>query len=516
MYKIKIIKSIKVLVLGWVMLLAFSCGDILTEEPPSFVTVENFFQNEADARAAVIAIYTYLYRGPSEFLPSIWGTDVAFDRRGNNSLANYNTPWNPSMGAISTMWNQAWLGIATANSAINNIPNVPEDPAVLDPLIGEARFLRAYYYFYLAQYFGDLPIVTEPATSLDEIFAGQVRQPVADVYNNVIIPDLIAATGSLSVSYDDTNKGRATVDAANALLAKVYAVRKQWSDVVTATEAVISGGRYDLLADYADLWRGSAGEFQTYANKDGQQVEEKIFDVQFKTNQRGTQTHTQFGDLNSRGNGFTQPEGGWSNVLPTFDWFNSFDPADERLAKSFFLENADNGGPTWNFGRELGPDETPNTADDESRPYIVKYLDPGVVQVRNNGNVNTNLLRYADVLLLRAEAENELTGPDAAYPFINAVRERAGLAGLSGLDQASFKDAIVDERAWELGMEGLRRWDLLRWGLLGEKINGITDDPDYLAYIQAFGFQDHYVLFPIPQDAIDASRGNLEQNFGYE
>lgn len=512
MFKIKIMRSIKALMLGWITLLAFSCSDVLTEDPPSFVAVENFFQNEADARAAVIAVYTHLHPRPDQFLPSIWGTDVAFDRR-PNIVSNYNAPWTPVISTL--MWNESWQGIATANSAISNLPNVPEDQAVLDPLIGEARFLRAYYYFYLAQYFGDLPIIIEPATSLDEIFAGQVRQPLADVYNNVIIPDLIAAAGSLPVSYDDANKGRATVDAANALLAKVYAVRKQWADVVTATEAVISGGRYDLLADYADLWRGSAGEFQTFPNKNDQQVEEKIFDVQYKTNLRGAQTHTQFGDLNSRGNGFTQPEGGWSNVIPTFDWFNSFDPADERLAKSFFLQNADNGGPTWNFGRELGPDGIPNTEDDETRPYIVKYLDPGVQQIRNNGNVNINLLRYADVLLLRAEAENELNGPGGAYPYINTVRERAGLSALSGLNQSTFREAIIDERAWELGMEGHRRWDLLRWGLLGEKINGIKDDPDFLAYIQTSGFQDHYVLFPIPQAAIDASRDNLEQNPGY-
>lgn len=512
MIKIEIMQRIVLSVLGGVLLMNLSCSDILTEDPPSFVTVENFFQNEADARAAVIAIYTHLHPRPDQFLPGIWGTDVAFDRR-PNEIANYNAPWTP-IGFTSQMWNESWLGIAAANSAIVNIPNVPEDQSVLDALIGEARFLRAYYYFYLAQYFGDVPIILEPATSLDEIFAGQVRQPIDDVYNNVILPDLMAAVGSLPSTYGDVDRGRATVDAANGFLAKVYAVRQQWANVITATDVVISGGRYDLVADYADLWRGSAGEFQLYPNKNGQPVEEKIFDVQYKTNVRGAQTHTQFGDLASIGD-WTPAEAGWSNVLPTLDWFNSFDPADERLEKSFYLVNGSNGGPTWNFGRELGPDGEPNTDDDEPRPYITKYLDPGVPQVRNNGNVNINLLRYADVLLLRAEAENELNGPGGAYPYINAVRERAGLPGLSGLDQASFREAIIDERAWELGMEGHRRWDLLRWGILGEKINGISEDPDYLSYIQQLGFQPQYVLFPIPQDAIDNSRGNLEQNDGY-
>ncbi len=515
MYILKKLRKIALSLLGGMVLLNISCSDVLTEDPPSFVTVENFFQNEADARAAVIAIYTYLQVNENEFLPSIWGTDLAFDRRGNNPIANYNTPLNSSDGRINSIWNQAWLGIATANSAIVNIPNVPEDVSILEPLIAEARFLRGYYYFYLAQYFGDVPIVLEPATSLDEIFTGQVRQPVADVYNNVIIPDLIAAANALPDTYGDAEKGRVTVDAANGMLAKVYAVRQQWSDVISSTEAVISGGRYDLVADYADLWRGTSGEFALYPNKDGAQVQEKIFDVQYESNLRGPRIHTQFGDLNSRSNGFTHPKGGWSNVIPTFDWFNSFDPADERLAKGFFLENAD-GGPTWNFGRENGPDEEPATADDQPRPHITKYLNPGVDQIRNRGDVNINLLRYADILLLRAEAENELNGPNGAYSYINAVRERAGLPGLSDLDQASFREAIIDERAWELGMEGHRRWDLLRWGLLGDKINGISEDQDFLSFIQQLGFQPHYVLFPIPFDAIDNSRGNLTQNEGYQ
>ena len=504
--------------------LLFSCSDILEENPPSFITIENFFQNEADAESSVIAAYSFLYVRDETIVFSISGTDVALARNDDWPAGNYRTQITPADGRLERIWNPLIDGLATANSVIVNLENSSLDSSITAQFIAEAKFLRAWYYFYLVQFWGDAPLVTEPQDNLKDIFESQKRVPVAEIYDQLIIPDLLGAANTLPTSYADTNKGRATVDAANTLLAKVYAVTRNWQGVIDATQQVISGGRYDILADYADLFRGSVGEFQAFPNKDGVLVEERIFDVQYKTDERGTNIHTQFGDLASL-NPRTNSGAGWSNVLPTIDFFNSFDTTDNRRDISFFINNETDGGATSIQGADENAPNYPTVdvvQDDgtvvtvNTRPYTTKYLNPGVEQTLNNADVNLNILRYGDVLLLRAEAENELNGPATAYQYINAVRERAGLPELSGLDQNSFHEAIIDERAWELGMEGHRKQDLLRWGILEEKVNAISVDQFYVSSLTlGNGFQPHYILYPIPLTAIDASRGNLTQNPGY-
>lgn len=499
-------KTSKLLTLMIAMTLSLvSCEDILTENPNSFVTVENFFKSKEDGRAAVNATYSWLYTHWVTFLPAMSGTDIAFAPTVGPAWSghNYNSEMNPTWG-LNWMWDQAWRGVALANSAIKNIPKIPEEKNVLDPLVAEAKFLRAFYYYQLANFYGDLPIVTEPATSLEEILEGQVRKPVAEVYKQVIIPDLIAAAKDLPATHGDSDRGRANSGAAGTLLAKVYAIAKQWPEVIEATDAVINSGKYDLFADYSNLWSGKTGEFSSFPNKTGALVRERIWDVQYKTNVRGSQIHTQFGDGNTD---IKNPKGGWGNVLSTYDWLNSFDPADKRL-KTFFFESdkEDPDKKRTRFSNKSG----------SARGYTKKYIDPKAKeQVPNNGGPNINVLRYADVLLLRAEAENELNGPAGAYKYINAVRERAGLPGLSGLTKETFIEAIIHERAWELGMEGHRRFDLNRWGILGSKVNAIKEDELYRSLLDKHGFKPHYVRLPIPQAAIDAAKGKLKQNKGY-
>jgi hypothetical protein len=191
--------------------------------------------------------------------------------------------------------------------------------------------------------------------------------------------------------------------------------------------------------------------------------------------------------------------GGWENMLPTEEFLNMFEAGDLRKDISY-VEVLD--------GNVLESPRTPGAG-----PITGKYLNAAEIPKGNNGSQNTYFIRYADVLLMRAEAENEQNGPARAFEFINLVRERAGLPGLSGLDKDALRKAIMKERATELSFEGHRKYDLLRWGIFVETIR---NHPSPFLAIPAANIQEFHVLLPVPQREIDISKGSLRQNTGYD
>lgn len=480
------------------MLVLFaSCQDILTEEPTSFLTPGTFPANEKDAIAATNAAYSRLYGSIISFYYAFTPSDIAFQGRHNTRPVSYFTNLTSLNGDAVVMWQENYQGIARANTVIELVPAVEMDTELRSRLVGEAQFLRAFYYFELVRVYGGVPIIDRVLSGPDELI-GVTRNTVDEVYA-LIVQDLTAAIAALPDSYPDSDKGRATKWAAASMLAKVHMTRQNFSAANELLQQIIASGEFGLVADYNSLF-GEQAEHRLMPDKNGNLVNENIFDIQWKQDERGDFVQNWVGSRDIEVGGTIALGGGWENMLPTVDLEGMFEAGDLRKSISYVTEIN---------GNLLESPRTPGAG-----PITGKYLNAsGTPPKTNNGGQNTYLYRYSDILLLRAEAENELNGPSNAYEFINLVRERAGLDPLSGLDQETLRQAIRRERAVELSFEGHRKYDLLRWGVFVETIRN-TQEP--AMEIPRNNIQAFHVLMPVPQREIDISNGTINQNPGYE
>lgn len=479
----------------------FACKGLLQEDPKDQVFVDNFFQTENDAIAAVNSIYSILNSTSSAptfggvYHSSYWVVVGLASDEMENRLAGApeldqldefsHTPVNSTLYDI---WRNAYKGIANANFAIGGIPSVKMDATLKNRLLGEARFLRAMLYFDLVRLFGDIPLVLTLDAPINP-----PRTPKTTIYNQ-IIEDLTFAKQNLPKSYPAGNGlGRATSGAATGLLAKVYLSLGEWQKCVTECEAVINSGNYGLYDDFAETFR--------IPNENGK---ETLFGIGFGTAGNSI-SFWEVGQFNVRllprqlsGAIPGVNAQGWQ--VATQALYDSFDPQDRRRAVTMLtaIQNLD--GTTTSV-----------------EPHIQKYWDKVNEPLAGNTDHDFPYLRFADVLLMHAEALNELNnGPTAAaYNSVNQVRKRARFNGsvelpilpdLQGLSFQSFKDALLQERSWEFVAEGQRWFDLVRFGKLTELV------PLSKPGVQPQPFHN---LFPIPQGEIDLNQNLLPQNPGY-
>jgi hypothetical protein len=474
-----------------------SCEDIITEEPKDFLVPGSFPATAKDAIAATDAAYTRLHSSIISFYYGFTPSDIAFQGQHNMRPVSWFINLTPLNGDATVMWRENYQGVGLSNTVIQFVPDVEMDETLKARLIAEAKFLRAFYYFELVRTYGGVPIITD-VISDPAALKGITRNTVDEVYTQ-IKKDLTEAIPDLPDDYAAGEKGRATKWAATGLLARVHLTREEWGDANTRAQEVIASGRFGLVADYNLLWSQTA-EHQLMPDKDGALVNENVFDIQYRQDERPDFKQSWVGSRDTGVGGVNAVGGGWENMLPTEDFLNMFESGDLRRDISYVTELD---------GNVLESPRTPGAG-----PITGKYLNAdGDAPKGNNGSQNTYVIRYADVLLMRAEAENELNGPDNAYTFINQVRERAGLPALSGLDQQSFRTALRKERATELSFEGIRKYDLLRWGIFVETIRNASD-PNLSTPGQ--NIQDYHVLMPIPDREIEISEGSLKQNTGYD
>lgn len=474
-----------------------SCEDIITEVPKSFLVPGTFPANEKDAVAATVAAYTKLHSSIISFYYGFTPSDIAFQGQHNMRPVSWFINLTSLNGDATVMWQQNYQGIALANTVIQFVPDVEMDETLKSQLVAEAKFLRAFYYFELVRTYGGVPIIEE-VISDPNMLVGITRDSEVDVYS-LIEQDLVDAIAGLPEEHAIKELGRATKWAAAGLLARVHLAQSEWPDANTRAQEVISSGKYGLVADYNLLWSQST-EHIPLPDKNGELVNENVFDIQFRQDERRDFKQSWVGSRDTEVGGVNVVGGGWENMLPTDDFLAMFEPGDLRKDISYVTELD---------GNVLESPRTPGAG-----PITGKYLNAdGDPPKGNNGSQNTYVLRYSDVLLMKAEAENEQNGPANAYPFINLVRERAGLPPLSGLDQSTFREAVRKERATELSFEGIRKYDLLRWGIFVESIKN-TVDP-HMETPRA-NIQSHHVLMPIPNREIEISEGSLVQNEGYE
>lgn len=463
-----------------------SCAnDFLDLAPISQTNNVNFYRNQQDMLNAVNAAYAAL-RVNGEYNQAMYAVgEVASDNTeildaqsgiDITQIDDFTTLTNNSI--LSAMWNAHYKGIAACNAVIDRIGAVDMDETLKARYIAETKFLRGLQYFNMVRTFGDIPLVTKEIINVQEGY-DYTRKPVDEVYTQ-IIADLEEAASNLPLSHDNADVGRATAGAAAGLLAKVYLTRGNWSEAAAKADAVIQSGRYRLLDDYAEVF--------AISNKNN---EESIFEVQYKAGGFGTGSpfNNAFAPRGSGSIVSTIGAGSGQNQ-PTADISEAYEAGDLRKDISL-AEGYMNGG-------EFVPVR-----------YIKKFLDPNLF-ASGDANNNWPVLRYADVLLMRAEALNELGyEPDGeAFDLLNAVRDRANLSPKGSTDvpdQQAFRLAIEQERRVELAFENHRWFDLLRTGRALEVLQQKGEN------IQPFR-----LVFPIPQTQIDINPRILTQNEGYQ
>ena len=360
--------------------------------------------------------------------------------------------------------------------------------------IAEAKFFRAFCYFDLVRVFGEVPKIDFRLYNAAQ--ANVEKSPIADIYA-LIDADLQYAAANLPTNWGTKYPGRITSGAAKTLWAKAYLYRSNFGAALPQLQQVIASGQYALYSSYYGIFK-DAGE-----NCSESILEWQNYDGPNQTDEHGSWFATV---QNIRGAGAAGWDLGWGFNVPTDDFANSFETGDIRKASSILFsgqsDDPSTGGygavlPNWAGGRPAGPLDN---------PYWNKkiYSDPVMRQSTGwlNGAywINQRVYRYADVLLMTAECINE-TGGDGnqAAELVNQVRHRAGLADITFTIQTAMRTAIKKERRSELGLEGERFFDLVRWG-------------DAVSVLGSLGYTNRCRFYPIPQPAIDKSNNKLVQN----
>jgi tetratricopeptide (TPR) repeat protein len=449
-----------------------SCKRVIDLTPDSAISAANALKNADAAQAAIIGCYDGLQSMPRTFL--IWGEGRA-DVYGPSDLSvveqlqliNGNVNSNNALCA----WGDAYTTINRVNNVLKYVPNIPNFPAK-ESILGEAYFIRALLYFYLVRTFENVPLITEPyySTSQD-YFPKQAK--AADVYAQVLA-DLLAAETRVPDTYAiliDT-RGRATKGAVRAALADYYMWKKQYQQALDITAKIIAGSpaNYTLVpgASYSTI----------FLNKN---TTESIFELQFSngTNENGNSLIGFFLPVGQTAP-TAYPGGNWL-VAPSQKLKDAFETGDLRKNATYL---------------NTGSPSTPWR--DVNKDYGAKYQGT-IVGTQRFSDCNFILYRLADIILLRAEAYNELTQTGNAIIELNKIRTRAGLGATAATTQDGVRVAIENERLKELAFEGKRYFDLLRSGRYAT-VTGNTN-PDW-------------VRWPIASNELLINT-NLDQNHGY-
>jgi starch-binding outer membrane protein, SusD/RagB family len=494
---------------------ATSCDRFIEPNPSDVLTSENFYKTSSDAVAGVNSIYEGLKW--SYWLGFWYASDIATDdiiaapRFGSDGHRMSDYIFNASEGTISGIWSGFYWALNRANTVLDRVPPITMDPALRTRLLGEAHFARALCYFNLVRWFGDVPLLEHEVKSLDGLRVS--RSPATDVYA-LIVSDLQEAITALPPSYSGADVGRVTSGAAQALLAKVYLTQQDWTNAAQLAGQVIGSGRYALLPNYKDIFKIATEIINS----------ESIFEINYDglLDPGAGSVHTLFSLPSSFPGGDAY---GLMTVTPSLAAL--FDSADTRGEGGTFVTSGpyvDARGDTVRKGPYVDAlGDTVTWADPPKNlgPAFLKYLDQ-----TNYQNMHTRawvaqsnnwiVLRYADVLLMYAEAVNEGATPTAgsAEAALNLVRRRAGIPTVSGLSQAAFRDSVWLERGREFVFEGQRWFDLSRWGTLDAAIRAKTTELQtiYPGETTVHGVPSN--LLPIPQSERDINP-NLTQNPGW-
>ncbi|WP_298733277.1 RagB/SusD family nutrient uptake outer membrane protein [uncultured Chitinophaga sp.] len=508
------IKRFCLILICGAMFAVSGCSKFLEEEDPSNLTPDNFYTLPEHADAALTAIYanlrfigngTGIFSNNYQLLEAPTGTTGS--ETGQNSDLNnlLNLAYNPDNLHVRQWWQNLYLNISNANQAIAKIPGInPMDEAQKARNMGEAYFLRALHYYWLVRLFGDVPLLTEPVTSYTDpkLYPGRTSQ---DSVYQLIVSDLTKAEQS-GLPWTNAS-GRASLGAVKSLLASVY--------LTMAGEPLKKDGYFRLAADKAKEVIDN-GSFQLFPGYDSlhnpaiKNTGELIFQIQYAqgivNNPFQESMLPNFGGISAYG---TQV----GSTIPTQAFYDSFEPGDRRTEEQQFFYTAyyTNGNGAL---KQL------------NRPYIFKHFDrvangtAGIAGTAQSG-MNWTLIRYAEVLLIYAEAQNEADhGPNAqAIAALKQIRDRARLTTPTSFTEADFRLAVWRERWHELCYEGKTWFDMVR---LRKAYNETTNNFDeFVGHRFNYGtanaptLQEKHLLFPLPTLEYNNNPNLRPQNPGY-
>ncbi len=467
-------------------LLIFSCTacqGILDKEPIAILDAGSFFQTEADAVQAMNAAYQPLlfnntngnfYWAFAEVTSDEAITGGDGSRPGITEMDAFT--FTPRTEELNTFWKLQYTGITQCNLVLDHVPDIAMNEARRNSIIGEALFLRSYYYFLLTQVFGDVPLFTR-ITPPDQLKAP--RAPKAEIYAQ-IVADCERAAGYLPSIQPASEVGRATKGAAYALAAKTYLYQKNWGKTLEYVAKVKGLGVYNLMPDYVDNFR-----------KNTQNNAESVWEIQHANLELGVGNFLNQWWASKKYEGY-----GFAEATQAF--VDAFEPNDPRRKFSVAMNNEDY------FGVVYKPSFS------ATKYGVRKYLQAkDSVTQKADGDINYTAIRYAEVLLWEAEALTELNRVQEAQAPLEIVRARAraqatdpatALPLVTTTDQQAMRIALRHERQVELGFEMHRYFDLVRWGIAAQVLPG-------------FQVGKHEV-FPLPQTEIDLN-GELVQNLNY-
>lgn len=536
---------------------ATSCSDLLDMQPPAEISDSNFWTGEGDAKLALVGCYRFSEGWANDNFDSAQGL-LYLDFCGGNGTEKENFTTNMAStntvatnGNLNSYWKTSYEKLAKYNTFLDNIGNCPMDENKKREWVAEVKTLRAYFLFNLAFYFQNVPM---PLTTLSVEEANTIGQtPQSEVYAQVE-SDLKESIDLLPLEQKDENLGRVSRGTACTLLSRLYLAQNRFADAAAILKKIIDSDVYALDR------RNGDDSYEKFFHDGGETSPEAIFSIQ---GLKDKFTNVRYIYM------FPEMAGGWhqfavynelvksyfcadGKAIDKSATYNDDDPyvnRDIRLYASVFLPPLGSYLGTTFLGKTYNCFQGANTADSYNRYALFNGYCPKKGADPTNTNIwgnytHTPLMRYAEVLLSYLEAVNEATPADVDQSLldltINDVRDRVNLSGYSMADlssQEAVREAVRKERRVEMAFEGLRYFDVLRWGIAKELLNHtftgvkLSDDPlapnyrgsgssaspvdkDMYYQFEERTWSDHNRYFPIPQNELNVNK-NLKQNAGY-
>lgn len=497
---------------------AGGCKKFLDKEP-TFLTTDNYYANEQEVNSALAGVYDILSQ------ESMWGgqipirhnatTDESFFSYTSFTSGPFRYNYDASDTYVAALWKNLYTGIERANTLLANLDNAADMDSTKKSVVrGEALFLRAFYYFTLVQYYGDVPLKLTPSVAVNNVDIA--RTPSKDVYAQ-IVADMQEAETRVKTATEIGSCGEVSKSTVRGILARVYLTwagyplndTQKFKDARDWALKVKESGEHALNPDYSQIFINESADIEDY--------KECIWEAElYGTNSDAYREGGRIGNENGvlcRANSFATVGYAYGFNSTTWKLYYLYNYKDKRRDWAISTYSMDTAGKkttlaaTNIYGRNCAK---------WRREY--EALSP---KNKNYTPTNFPMLRYADVLLMLAEAENEVNGPTAqAHEALNMVRERAGLTDTTIAAQDGFRQEIRNERARELCFEGLRKPDLIRWGIFVQTMQDAADEiKAHASASYAYAAQNaanvtvRHLLYPIPLSELSLNKKMVQNPY---
>lgn len=499
----KNLKHLKYIALATLILTLGSCKKFLEENPTGSLTPSSNVTSSEIARAFANSAYSNLntldegsggYGGNTAELMEFMSGKASGNAQ-TESFRFYNLTYDAQSFYIDSWWQGLFYGVANCNLALQKIPGVPMDTATKVNMLAEVHTLRALYYFYLVRMYGAVPKITDVVSDLSKV--RPPRDSIKTIYDEIIIPDLLAAEAS-TLSWQD-NTGRISMGAVKSLLADVYLTyagyplqggQQYYAESAKRSKQVMDNAGYTLFPEYTDMINP--------ANKNkGEFILQVQFAAGLNDNDLTAKALPQYHDIAVYSDEF-------GGLVPTSQFIASYPVGDKRTQeRQFYYTKWTKNGSTTDTVILGGY-------------YIYKWFDVNAVTSTAHSDLNYTIYRLPDVMLMYAEASNRAEGtPNAtAISAVNLIRQRAQLAPISTMSADAFEKEVWSQRYFELAYEDKIWFDMLRTRKVRNDLTGNFDD--FVGHTTVWGktFTENQLLFPIPLREIN-NNPNLKQNKGF-